>query len=93
VANRPLRANGAFGGDADVIVRVKPSRAAALRRAARAKLPARIRARAHFVRGGGAYALVIRGVRTGDNAERSSWEAPLLGVLAERRVRVLVGQL
>ena len=93
VANRPVRASGAFGGDADVIITVKPSRAAALRRAARAKLPARIRARAHFLRGGGVYALVIRGVRTGDNAERSSWEAPLLGALAERKVRVLVGQL
>ena len=43
--------------------------------------------------GGGAYVLVIRGVRTGDNAERSSWEAPLLGALAEREVRVLVGRL
>jgi hypothetical protein len=94
VKSRPVRASGAFGGDEAVIITVKPRHAAALRRSVRAaKLPTQIRAHVRFVSTRTAYALVIRGVRTGDNAERSAWEAPLLGALAKRKVALLVGQL
>jgi hypothetical protein len=51
------------------------------------------RAHSRFVKGRTAYAFVVRGVRTGDNAERSGWEAPILGALVERKVKLLVGQL
>jgi hypothetical protein len=91
---RPVHANGAIGGDQAVVIKVELGRAAALRRAVKAaNLPRRIRTHIHYVRTRSAYELVIRGVRTGDPTERSGWEGPLMGAIAQRKIKLLLGQL
>ena len=94
VASRPVHASGAFGGDQAVLIKVKLSRAAALRSAVKeANLPGRIRSHIHYVKTRTSYVLVIRGVRTGDAGERSGWESPLMGAIARRRIQLQLGQL
>ena len=94
VAGRPVHASGAFGGNEAVVIKVKLSRAAALRNAVKAaKLPGRIRTHIHYVKTRTSYVLVIRGVRTGDAGERSGWESPLMGAIARRKIQLQLGQL
>jgi hypothetical protein len=94
VANRPVHASGAFGGNEAVLIQVKLGQAAALRRAVKAaKLPGRIRTHVHYVKTRTSYVLVIRGVRTGDAGDRSGWESPLMGAIVQRKIKLLLGQL
>jgi len=39
------------------------------------------------------YELVIKGVRTGDFEQRSAWENPFMGAIAEQKIELLLGQL
>jgi hypothetical protein len=94
VASRPVYASGAFGGNEAVVIKVKLSRAAALRSAVKAaKLPGRIRTHIHYVKTRTSYVLVIRGARTGDAGERTGWESPLMGAIARRKIQLQLGQL
>lgn len=94
VAARPVNASGAIGGNQAVLVMVKASQAPALRRAVKAaRLPERIRTHIHYVKSSRTYALVIGGARTGDSGERGDWESSLMAAIAQRKIKLLLGQL
>jgi hypothetical protein len=94
VAARPVNASGAIGGNQAVLITVKASQAPALRRAVKAaRLPERIRTHIHYVKRSRTYALVIGGARTGDSGERSDWESTLMAAIAQRKIKLLLGQL
>jgi hypothetical protein len=92
VASRPVRPSGSVGND--VLVMVSSRHAAALRRAVKdAALPLRIRSHVHYMRTTNGFELVIKGVRTGDIEQRNGWESPFLGVLAQHKIMLLLGQM
>ncbi len=93
VTSRPVRPSGGAEGN-DVVIRVRPGQASLLRSAvSAAALPEQIRARMHYVTTPTSYELVIKGVRTGDFEQRSTWENPFMGAIAEWKIKLLLGQL
>ena len=92
VASRPVNPSGSIGKN--VVVRVPASQADDLRAAvADAQLPGRVQSRVHFGYVGSSFEVVIEGVRVGDRAQRNGWESPFIGAIAERNIRVLLGQM
>jgi hypothetical protein len=93
VASRPVRPGG--GADSnDVVIKVERSQAGLLRGAVNAaNLPEQIRAQMRYVTTPTTFELVIKGVRTGDLEQRSTWENPFMGAIAQRRIELLLGQI
>jgi hypothetical protein len=92
VASRPVNPSGSIGKN--VVVRVPASQADDLRAAVRdAQLPGRIRSRVHFAWVGDSFEVVLEGVRVGDAEQRNGWESPFIGAIADRKIRVLLGQM
>ena len=55
--------------------------------------PGRIRSRVHFAYVGSSFEVTIKGVRVGDAEQRNGWESPFIGEIANRNIRVLLGQM
>ncbi len=92
VAGRPVNPSGSIGKN--VVIRVPASQAEALRAAVReARLPGRIRSRVHFAWVDDSFEVVLEGVRVGDREQRNGWESPFIGAIADRNIRVLLGQM
>jgi hypothetical protein len=93
VASRPVRPSGGAEGS-DVVIKVGLSQAGLLRSAVNAAdLPAQIRGRLRYITTPTSFELVIKGVRTGDFEQRSTWENPFMSAIAQHKIKLLLGQI
>jgi hypothetical protein len=91
VASRPV--NPSVSNPAKVVVRVPVSRAAALRNAVKAAhLPGSLPAAIHFRTTGTSFEAVIPNLRVTENGTRNGSTSRYLGVVAQKRIQLLLGQ-
>ncbi len=92
VASRPVNPSGSIGKN--VVIRVPASQAEAVRAAVReARLPGRIQSRVHLAWVDDSFEAVLEGVRVGDREQRNGWESRFIAAIADRNIRMLLGQM